>query len=90
MVRVLQRYMITCMLFVTMVILSSGFLTHYENGAQVFLILMLSVIAFSVILETWLARTELSSRKVRFIQTLAFPGAIIIIGFVCIYLFPMV
>ena len=88
MVRVLQRYMITCMLLVTMLILAVGFLNHYQNGGQLLLALTLSVTFFSVLFETWLARVTLSTRKVRFIQALAFPIAIMIMGIVCLFLFP--
>ncbi|MGV3041822.1 hypothetical protein [Staphylococcus rostri] len=88
MVSILQRYLITCMLLVTMLILAVGFLNHYPNGGQLLLVLTFSVTTFSVMLETWLARAQLSTRKVRFIQTLAFPAAIIIMGLVCLCWLP--
>lgn len=88
MLLVLRRYLITCMLLLTMLVLAFGFLTYYANGGRLLFVMTISVTAFSVILETWLARSKLSIQKVRFIQTLAFPTAIIIIGLVCVALFP--
>ncbi|MCS4486057.1 hypothetical protein [Staphylococcus americanisciuri] len=90
MVNVLQRYFITLVLLFMMLVLAFGFLAQYQNGGQLLLAMTLSVTAFSVALETWLAQSHLSSSKVRFIQTLAFPSAIIIIGMVCFILLPTV
>ncbi|WP_249027468.1 hypothetical protein [Staphylococcus muscae] len=76
------------MLLLTMLVLAFGFLTYYPNGGQLLFVMTISVTVFSVILETWLAQSKLSIQKVRFIQTLAFPTAIIIMGLVCVALFP--
>lgn len=88
MILVLRRYLITCMLLLTMLVLAFGFLRYYPNGGQLLFVMTISVTVFSVILETWLAQSKLSIQKVRFIQTLAFPTAIIIMGLVCVALFP--
>ncbi|QLK86681.1 hypothetical protein [Staphylococcus sp. 17KM0847] len=89
MAKVLQRYFITLMLFITMLILSVGFLSHYQNGMQLFLVLTLSMTCFSFVLETWLAYSKLPLNKVRFIQTIAFPIAIVIMGVICLFIVPM-
>ncbi|WP_086428122.1 hypothetical protein [Staphylococcus cornubiensis] len=87
-IKVLQNYFITVSILFMMLILSAGFMMNYPNGFVLLLSLTVTLTMINFSIETWLMRTSLSERKVRFIQTLVFPLSIIIIGIVCFILLP--
>ncbi|MFI3558577.1 hypothetical protein [Staphylococcus pseudintermedius] len=90
MMKVLQNYFITVSILFMMLVLSVGFLMNFQNGLTLLLSLTAILTMTNFTIETWLLRTTLSERKVRFIQTLVFPLSIIIIGVVCFILLPTV
>ncbi|ARJ50479.1 hypothetical protein CD134_04975 [Staphylococcus lutrae] len=88
MVKIFQNYFITVSIFLMMLILSAGFIMNFSNGFQLFTSLMVILTLVNFTIETWLMKTTLPRRQVRFIQSLVFPISIIIIGGVCFFLLP--
>ncbi|KFE41554.1 hypothetical protein [Staphylococcus agnetis] len=81
--KILQNYFITFTLFITMMLLSVGFVNQYDNGVVLLIVLTFVITLFNFLIETWLLKSQLSMRKVRLFQTFAFPCSIILIGLVC-------
>ncbi|MCO4337814.1 hypothetical protein MTQ94_03990 [Staphylococcus agnetis] len=81
--KILQNYFITFTLFITMMMLSVGFVNQYDNGVVLLIVLTFVITLFNFLIETWLLKSQLSMRKIRLFQTIAFPCSIILIGLVC-------
>ena len=84
--KILHHYFITLTLFMTMLVLSFGFVKQFDNGFQLLITLTILLTLVNFIMETWLMKAHLSMRKVRLIQTLAFPCSIILIGLTCFFM----
>ncbi|WP_243616633.1 hypothetical protein [Staphylococcus agnetis] len=83
MTKILQNYFITFTLFITMMMLSVGFVNQYDNGVALLIVLTFVITLFNFLIETCLLKSQLSMRKIRLFQTIAFPCSIILIGLVC-------
>ncbi|ALN77170.1 MULTISPECIES: hypothetical protein [Staphylococcus] len=81
--KILQNYFITFTLFITMMMLSVGFVNQYDNGVALLIVLTFVITLFNFLIETCLLKSQLSMRKIRLFQTIAFPCSIILIGLVC-------
>ena len=81
--KILQNYFITFTLFITMIMLSVGFVNQYDNGVALLIVLTFVITLFNFLIETCLLKSQLSMRKIRLFQTIAFPCSIILIGLVC-------
>lgn len=66
-----------------MMILSIGFINQYDNGLMLLIVVTIVITLVNFLIETWLLKSQLSMRKLRFVQTLAFPLSIIVIGMTC-------
>lgn len=66
-----------------MMILSIGFINQYDNGLMLLIVVTIVITLVNFLIETWLLKSQLSMRKMRFVQTLAFPLSIIVIGMTC-------
>ncbi|RIM03771.1 hypothetical protein [Staphylococcus chromogenes] len=84
--KILNHYFITLTLFMTMLVLSFGFVKQFDNGFQLLITLTILLTLVNFIMETWLMKAHLSMRKVRLIQTLAFPCSIILIVLTCFFM----
>ncbi|UEX90514.1 hypothetical protein [Staphylococcus ratti] len=82
-IKLFHNYFITLTIFLTMVILSFGFVNQFENGLALFVVLMVVLTALNFTIETWLLKATLTSGQMRLVQTIAFPFSIIVIGLTC-------
>ncbi|AJC95367.1 hypothetical protein [Staphylococcus hyicus] len=81
--KLFHNYFITFTLLLTMMILSIGFINQYDNGLMLLIVVTIVITLVNFLIETWLLKSQLSMRKLRFVQTLAFPLSIIVIGMTC-------
>ncbi|MCO4328819.1 hypothetical protein MTQ89_09030 [Staphylococcus hyicus] len=81
--KLFHNYFITFTLLLTMMILSIGFINQYDNGLMLLIVVTIVITLVNFLIETWLLKSQLSMRKMRFVQTLAFPLSIIVIGMTC-------
>ena len=81
--KLFHNYFITFTLLLTMMILSIGFINQYDNGLLLLIVVTIVITLVNFLIETWLLKSQLSMRKMRFVQTLAFPLSIIVIGMTC-------
>ncbi|MDP4449198.1 hypothetical protein QUD12_09030 [Staphylococcus hyicus] len=81
--KLFHNYFITFTLLLTMMILSIGFINQYDNGLMLLIVVTIVLTLVNFLIETWLLKSQLSMRKLRFVQTLAFPLSIIVIGMTC-------
>lgn len=81
--KLFHNYFITFTLLLTMMILSIGFINQYDNGLMLLIVVTIIITLVNFLIETWLLKSQLSMRKMRFVQTLAFPLSIIVIGMTC-------
>lgn len=81
--KLFHNYFITFTLLLTMMILSIGFINQYDNGLMLLIVVTIVITLVNFLIETWLLKSQLSMRKLRFVETLAFPLSIIVIGMTC-------
>ncbi|MBH9581083.1 hypothetical protein DOS68_02150 [Staphylococcus felis] len=89
MIKVLNHYFITLTLLLTMLILSVGFLTHFNHDVRLIASLTIIVTLLNFALETKLKNSNWSESKQHFIKTVVFPINILIIGIICLIYFQL-